>query len=777
MNNNDAMTHLSWKTARATCFLLAFTAHSITAQSSPRPVIEEIVVTSQKRSENIRDVPISVSAVDGETLRDFNIENMNDLSLMTPNVKFHVTPTITAILIRGLGTGENRGFEQSVGLIIDGVYYGRGAYLNGGLLDMERIEVLRGPQGTLFGKNTIAGALNISTGRPEHEFQGDFSYLIGDYNQRRYTAVATGPLTDTLSFRVALSDDEKDGYIYNTHTGLDEADLSNPMGRAKLRWDVFDTLSVEYAISENEVVRKGSGNQLRAATDESLQLYRQADPETETDGSNLQTSKDRPDTGGTRDIRTHALTLDWDVGDFMLTSISGLSTMHETMVIDGDFSALPLLLLNQEEDYTQLSQELRLVSPPGKFEYVVGYYYFESNLDGTFTIQSAPEGDGALVASLSSLPSDVSPAFTALSSLAGVSALSDQSIKQYDQDTTTQAIFGQATWSVTDRLSLVLGYRYGRERKTMDQQLRFENTGLLFQQFLSEEPYQVRNSRSETDKSPKFSIKYDLTENINLYATYAKGFKSGGFNPEAPRGDVVDYDAEEAITIELGSKMRLLDGAMTLNVGLFDTEFDNLQVGLFNGTAFYVGNAAAVRTRGFEMDSMLMLSENLVLTFSAGYTEAEYTTYTDGPCWSDGDDQAGPNPRERDEDGQCKQDLTGETLARAPDWNGALGVQYQFGVFDWPFRVVTGVNAMYQDDYFLALDLDPIDSQEAYTQINAQLGLRADDESWSLMFYGRNLTDEVVYLEGGDLPLFGGDHFSARDLPRTYSAELRLRWW
>ena len=429
MKNNDFVTELSCKTTRATGFILAFLAPAIMAETGSRPVIEEIVVTSQKRSENIRDVPISVSAVDGETLRDFNIESMNDLSLMTPNVKFHVTPTVTAILIRGLGTGENRGFEQSVGLIIDGVYYGRGAYLNGGLLDMERIEILRGPQGTLFGKNTIAGALNISTGQPEHEFQGDFSYLIGDYNQRRYTAVATGPLTDTLSFRIALSDDEKDGYIYNTHTGLDEADLSNPMGRAKLRWDTLETLSVEYSISDNEVVRVGSGNQLRAATDESLQLYRQADPETETDGSNLQTSKDRPDTGGTRDIRTHTLTLDWDVGEFMLTSISGFSTMHETMVIDADFSALPLLLLDQDEDYSQRSQELRLVSPPGKFEYVVGYYYFESNLEGTSIIQSAPEGDGAIVASLSGLPSGVSPAFTALSSLAGISALSDQSIQ------------------------------------------------------------------------------------------------------------------------------------------------------------------------------------------------------------------------------------------------------------------------------------------------------------------------------------------------------------
>ncbi len=757
---------------------LALFAVSISAQESGRrAVLEEVVVTAQKRSESIRDVPMSVSAIGGESLRDFNIENMNDLSLMTPNVKFNVTPVTTFINIRGLGTGENRGFEQSVGLIVDGVYYGRGSYLNGAMLDMERIEVLRGPQGTLFGKNTIAGAVNIKTGQAKQEFEGDFSYLQGDFDQQRYTAMITGPVLDTLYFRLAFSDEEKDGYIFNTHKKTDDADLSNRIWRAKMRWDALETLSVEYAVSENNVERHGGGMQLRAATDESLALYRRADPATETDDSNFQTSRDAPNDGGVRDIENHTLTIDWDIADFTLTSITGLSEMGYNVEYDGDFSAMPLLILRQDENYEQFSEELRILSPPGKFEYVAGLYYFRSTHTGHSTILSAPEGDGAFVDSISGLPVGISPLADSIVALVGTGAVEDKSIKLYDKETTTKAIFGQATWWLSDRLSVIFGYRYGEETQDMVQSLRHENTGILFRQMLNEEPYNESNSRSEADRSPKFSIKYDLTDNINLYATYAKGFKSGGFNPEATSSAVLEYEAEEATTIEVGSKMRLLDGAMTLNMGLFDTEFDNLQVALINGTAFYVGNAAAVRTRGFEMDSTVLLSPDLVLTLSAGYTDAKYSSFPDGPCQSDGDGAAGPNPRERDDNGTCKQDLTGQPLSRAPRWNGAVGIQYQFGLFDWPVRVVTGANVMYQDEHFLSVDLDPIDTQPAYTQLNVQVGFKSEDESWSLMFFGRNLTDEVVRIEANDVPLFEGDHYSIQDLPRTYSAELRWRWW
>lgn len=744
--------------------------------SKRRLVIEEVVVTAQKRSESIRDVPLSVSVLDGEALRESNIENANDLSLMTPNVKFNVTPSTTFINIRGLGTGENKGFEQSVGLIVDGVYYGRGDYLIGGMLDMQRIEVLRGPQGTLFGKNTIAGALNITTGSPEQELEGDFSMLMGDYDQQRYSAMLTGPITDSLGFRVALSSDVKDGYIYNTEKELYEANLDNIMGRAKLQWDILDTVGLEYSYSKNEVQRQGSGTQLSQTTDDSLALYRQADPETETDDSNFRTSKDYEDEGGTKDIQNHTLNLNWDIGDYSLTSISGTSNLLDDTRFDADFSAIPLLTLDQEINFSQFSEEIRLVSPPGEFEYVVGLYYFESSLKGDAIISSAPDGDAALAASFLGAPGGAGGAIGSISDLIGAGGVEDKSIKEYDQDTTTKAIFGQATWWVNDQLSLLLGYRYGRETKQMDQSLRFQNTGVLFQGFLNESPYDESNTRKEIDRSPKFSIKYDINDEINVYGTYAKGFKSGGFNPEAPNDEVLEYEAEKAVTFELGSKMRLMGGAMTLNLGLFDTTFDNLQVSLFDGTSFFVGNAAAVRTRGLEMDSMILLAENLVFTLSTGYTDARYTTFRDGPCWSDEDGMAGPNPRERDENGSCKQDLTGQVLSRAPKWNGSLGVQYHFGFADWPFRIVTGANVLYQDDYFLTIDIDPIDSQSAYTQYNAQLGLRSLNESWSLMFYGRNLTNEVVRIEAGDLPLFEGDHYSFQDLPRTISAEFRFRW-
>jgi outer membrane receptor protein involved in Fe transport len=757
--------------------------------ASKRPVIEEVIVTSQKRAENIRDVPISVSALDGEALKTNNIANMNDLSLYTPNVKFQVTPNSTFINIRGLGTGENRGFEQSVGLVIDGVYYGRGDFMLGGTLDMSRIEVLRGPQGTLFGKNTIAGALNIATGQPENEFHGDVDAMTGDFNHQRYRGAITGPLTDTLSWRLAFQDETRDGYIFNTAVDEFHANLDNQMARAKLLWEPTDNFSATLGFDVNEVSQRGDGYQISHVVGDHLEVYQSADPEAEADGNNFQASTDDERSGGTREISGQTLNLSWDIGDYNLTAITGLADMDVRQDVDADFSAHRFLFLGYLDTYEQFSQELRLTSPPGDIEYVAGLYYFRSRFKVNTSIESYADG----------APIFLGPAFGAPAAASGILSgplggivgtltgpiIDDASRKSFDQTATAWAGFGQATWYVTDRWSLIGGLRYGKETKDVDMKLTFDNTGLLYSQILGEAPYDVQDSRTETDFSPKFSTKFDFNDDINVYATYAEGFKSGGFNAQAPTDENIQFEPEEATTYELGSKMRLLDGAMTLNIGLFSTDFNNLQVTIFNGTQFIVGNAATARTQGFEFDGMWLPFENAMMTFSGGFTDATYVSYPDGPCWADGDGEAGPNPRERSEpiestpdptDSQCFQDLSGEPLTRAPKWNGSLGFDYGFSVPNLSWRLITGLNFLYQSETFLNLDNDPLDLQEATTQINAKIGVAGRDEDWFFTIHGRNLTDEIVYLEAADVPLLEGDHFNRQDLPRTISAEFRLLW-
>lgn len=759
-----------------------------------RPVIEEVVVTAQKREENIRDVPISVSAIGGEALKANNVANMNDLSLYTPNVKFQVTPNSTFINIRGLGTGENRGFEQSVGLVIDGVYYGRGDFMLGGTLDMSRIEVLRGPQGTLFGKNTIAGALNVSTGQPENNFEGDVDASSGDFNHQRYRGAITGPITDTLSWRLAFQDERRDGYIFNTFLNQNQVDLNNQMARAKLRWQPIEDFTATLGFDVNEVSQYGDGYQISHVVGDHGDVYTSADPEAEFDGTNFQTSTDEERGGGTRDVLTKTLNLSWDIGDFNIAAITGHAEMDVRQDVDADFSAHRFLFLGYVDEYEQFSQELRFTSAPGDFEYVAGLYYFKSDFIVRTNIESYGEGAGPFIGPAFGAPSVGSSLLGAplMGAVLGPS-VDGASRKFFDQQATTVAAYGQATWYATDRLAAIVGLRYGVEKKDVVMRLAHEGQSLLFEQILGEETYDTTDpdydgdetTRRETELSPKFSLKYDINDDINVYATYAKGFKSGGFNAQAPTADDLQFEPENATTIELGSKMRLLGGAMTLNIGLFDTDFDNLQVTIFNGTQFVVGNAANAITRGLEFDGMWLPFENAAVTFSGGYTDAKYGQYRDGPCWADGDGEAGPNPRERQEggnpldptdNGRCFQDLSGQPLPRAPEWNGSLGFDYSFAVPNVSWRVISGVNLLYQSETFLNLDNDPIDLQEATTQVNAKFGFAGRDEDWSLTIHGRNLTNEVIYMEAADVALLEGDHFVRQDLPRTISAEFRLLW-
>lgn len=723
---------------------------------SNRRVIEEVVVTAQKREESLSDVPLSVSALDGEAMKDANIENMNDLTLYTPNVKFNVTPNSNFVTMRGLGTGENRGFEQAVGLAVDGVYYGRSDYLLSAMLDMERVEVLRGPQGTLFGKNTIAGALNVVTGNPEDEFRGNLEILSGAYNQKRYRAMVTAPITDSMGFRFAIIDEVKEGSIYNTTLDRMEGDLDNTAWRAKFAWNPSDVFSLTLGFDHNRVGQTGAAYQLSAATDESLATYRNSDPQTETNLDYV-SSTDAPLAGGRRRMQGGYFQFDWDIGEYTMTGIGGHSELDIFQYVDADFSATPFLTFFNVDTYNQQQVELRMVSPANDFEWVAGVFYFQSHYQPNNTIEVNGSGLVGVPITIPGAPTD------------------DATYKTLDQITKSAAIFGQSTWYMTERLALITGLRYTQEKKTGDMSLTFQNTGATQQAVLGEEEYVAFEQRTEKEWTPKISLKFDATEEIMTFFAIAKGFKGGGFNAESPTDQSIQFEPEDALTIELGTKMSLFGGAMNLNMGLFNTDFNNLQVSVFNGTGFVVGNAATAVTRGLEMDGLWLLGERTTLTFSLGLTDAKYAEYTDGPCQADG--ELGPRERDTTGDGNCNfQDLTGQTLHRAPKVNGNVGFDYAIPFNNNGIDLVFGGSALYQDDYFLNLDLDPLDEQKAYWQYNGRVAVRSQDDAWTVSLNARNLTNELVQMEGADVPIFEGDHFSRVDLPRTASVELRLNF-
>lgn len=735
------------------------------AEKSSSPRLDEIVVTAQKRAENIRDVPISVSAIDSETMKNANVEDMNDLSKMTPNVRIVVRPTTTFLNIRGLGTGENAGFEQSVGLVIDGVYYGKAAYINDAFIDLARIEVLRGPQGTLFGKNTIAGAMNITTGTPAHEWGGELDMMMGELEHMRVRAVLNAPIwEDVIAARAAFAREKRDGYMYNTTRALDETKLDKSNGRIKALVEIGG-LDITASYARSLIKQNGNGYQLTVAGDDVLTAYQLFDSEVE---GNIDFVGSRNHPSFSRQISdTITLNANYDIADHTLTLIGGWSQYDFEMEVDADFGPSPFLVLLSDSSYEQSSVELRVVSPPGALEYVGGLYYFESTLDSLGGVDVFKFGDptqsvldllgpdalNALLAPV--LGGGPLPAITA-----------EEQRKAFNQSQSSYAAFGQATWYFTEDIAFVGGLRVSYEEKTVNMVHTVEGVGgapaIIFPAVNSAENYTSNLTRSEWDISPKASIKYDWDDETMLYATYARGFKGGGFNEASYVAADLEFEAEVADTFEAGVKARLLDGGMTANIGLFWTKFDNLQVAIFNGTQFIVGNAAKATTRGVEWDVAYLPLEDLMLTFNGGFTDASYDSFPDGPCTA--------------ESGENACDLGGKELARAPKWNGNLGAQWGIPLGNLPFGLFLATDLLYQGDTFLTSDLDPRDFQEAYVQWNAGLGVKDVDGAWQFTVFGRNLTDEIILIEASDVPVFTGSHWGLIDQGRTVRAEFRVNF-
>ncbi len=738
-----------------------------TVEDSGRPKLEEIIVTAQKRAENVQDVPISMTAISGEVLKDNNIENLNDLSLYTPNVKIQSIAPFGRINMRGLGSGSNRGFEQSVGLILDGVFFARLQYLTDAMLDIERVEALRGPQGTLFGKNTIAGAMNIAFGTPEESFRAEADAAIGQFKQRRFRGMATGPITsdDALKFRIAAVYDQKDGHTDNTFLGRDELNTDNQALRAKLAWDSDFGLSIVAGVTYAQFEQRSWGIQFTKLDADTRLTYGLFDDGLEDDVGNYEGQADYPGQNE-RETWTAIVQADQDIGELTLTSVTGYSTFEEVGGIDADGGPMPFITLLGTEKYTQISQEVRLASAPGDFQWQIGLYYFYSKVDVQTGVDILPIADpGSLIATTlapMALADLLGPALSGLLGPLGQPDGLENARLRFDQTQHSYAVFGQADWAITPELTLIWGGRFSYEKKSVDQEQVLNGAGIITMGVAEWEEYTNVDERTEISFAPKVSLTYHWTDDVMSYVTLAQGFKGGGYNASASTNAELEYNEENAVTYELGLKTTFLGGAARANIGGFYTIFRDLQVSVFSTTQFVVRNAADAVTRGIEFDFMVMPLEGLFVMASGAWTDAYFTSFPQGTCQNGVDQDF------------C--DLSGKRLQRAPEWTANASVNYVNPLFNLPFDLVMGVDILFQDDFFLAVDQDPLEQQKAYTQFNARIGFRADDDSWSIMVFGRNLTDEVVLVTAADAPLADGSHIGAVEPPRSFSIEATVRF-
>lgn len=572
---------------------LAISAATL-AVSAQAQQLEEVIVTAQKRAENLQDVPISVSTMSGEKIQDNTILNFAALADFVPSLHIAEASVNTNIYMRGIGSGNNRGFEQSVGMYLDGVYLGRGRQYRSALMDIERVEVLRGPQGTLFGKNTVAGAINISSASPVvgEEMQGEINASVEENGGAIYEGFLQGSLSDTLAMRAAFRYRETDGYVYNAFLEQDEGAIEETGARITLVWEPSDTFSANFKYTNMQRDRDGApsatwrylspaerqaevpnrsdfANTAYAIMDiffpdfpaiagKEFTTYKDNNyGQSKADGFGISTKPENSDDN----IENYSLNMNWEIGGGTLTSVTGYATYDYQDDVDVDWLPLQFIARYDDHDFYQFSQEFRFSADVGdRFSYTVGAYFDENELDMYSRVTVDANFDGlfpAFAALANGFPLEAAPLMpqSLLVPLTGGAYGANQFSRnhEFDQKTDSFAFFAQGTYEISDTLRMTLGLRYTEEEKdaTSVQKLGDSNCGidgnadtsiagcangynpfLAIVQATSFNTYNKNwlGSRETDDLTPSINVQWDVSDSSMLYISYSEGFKSGGFS-------------------------------------------------------------------------------------------------------------------------------------------------------------------------------------------------------------------------------------------------------
>lgn len=835
---------------------LSLPAVGTAQEATPAFVLEEIIVTAQRREETLQQVPISVRVMPGAKLEQAGLERLEEIQAYIPNLTMSETGVGNNIYVRGIGSGINPGFEQSTAMFVDGVHYGRGQLYRAPIFDMQRVEVLRGPQSTLFGKNSIAGAVSMTTRRPTREFGGSLSVsYVPEFGEREATAIISGPLTDSLAGRLSYRSRDTDGYLRNTFLNRDEPHRSEDTARLKLLWDVTDalSLSIKYELNDFDI----SGRQVEIIDDVAVGgpltyfgmltvpsvVPLQTAPDMTTvvlsgfgqDASVLDTTQDYNRTANgdfsNNDSDNFTVRATYQLGDMELTAISSSLSYKFSELCDCDFSSANGFNVFLDEEYEQFSQEIRLSSPVGEpVEWLAGVLYQTSELStldrislpaNTFLDQAAtalayPGILGQVLPAYLGLVGAVFPDAATASAAAYVDALNGNALtsvtgaaqlggslpssganRTLDQDNDALAVFGQLTWDYSDRLRLSASARYSQEKKEARRVMALTaedgspyagvpTLGLLAYSLFEVQLIGHDISGSRTDRSLDWGVnaQFELTPSNRVYLSAATGFKAGGFdgrsnalpglgtdgtdprNPLATIGPgAFEFENEDAITFEAGSKMTLLQGTAELNIALFRTEYEDLQVSIYDGVlGFNVDNAAKASIWGLELDGRWAMTDSFMVSAALGTLDFEFDDYDSGECY------VGQTP-DTTIGGQGFCDYAGQTNQYVADWSGMLSADH-FMSLGASLQLQSTVDLVFSDEYFTSQKNDPATVQEAYMKVNARVALSGADDLWEVAIFGRNLTDEKVVPYTNNTPLSdtiagANSHYGFVDPPRS----------
>jgi iron complex outermembrane receptor protein len=826
--------------------------------------LEEVVITAQKRVGTLQDVPVAVTAVSGEMIENAQVRDAKDLQQMVPSltVTTAASSTNTTFSIRSLGTSTfNPGLEGSVGIFVDGVYFARqGAAIND-FMSLDRVEVLRGPQATLFGRNTPAGVVSFVTKAPDFDFNGAAEVTAGNLSSKIVRGTVTGPITDTLAYRFDGNWNQRDGIVTNVRDGRDLNDRDRYSMRGQLLSKVSEDTTIRFIadfakISEtccaapfsfyapvSTIVIPALGGTLLPADPFAGKIAIDNPVYTNTESKGLSVQVDHKYSG------------------FDLTSITAFRQYDENQNFDADFTTLDLAgdrLVTQS--YKTFTQEIRLASTgENKLDWQLGGFFYDNKLrhdnrtpygsqlrafaDGLTRSASAPSGAITLVEQLTGTP-------------AGTFLGTGQGLRRenYAYNTKSTSGFGQVDFHVNDKLTLTIGARYTKESKNMNalvdifdpfsaiNMVTFGRQVIFSQAFtqttgLAATPANIaavsaanpaaiaqlnavataystdparnpflgltalqfnppatvpsfRRNRSENNLSGNFIVGYDATDSTNVYASWSRGFKAGGFNLSANASitGVYEFEPEIATNIELGLKTKLFDNTTRLNVALFKQDLKDFQENIFTGSGFGLANAGKVALKGAEVEFASRPVD--YLTLGGGFTymfESKYDSFTANSCYPAQAVDAGIYANAASvPSGNCGRIInttTGLPITvqnssgkdrNTPQWIGNLN-----GQLTAPMAGNLGflnASVYYVSEQNYAANQNPIRAVGAITLLNASAGIRSQDGKWSVEVWSRNLTDEK-YTQG-NFESVGqpGSVNSYLGEPRTYGVTLRTRF-
>jgi iron complex outermembrane receptor protein len=759
------------------------------AGKTPQPAVDDVisVTGARRREEAVQEVPIPVSVVDGELITEAGAFNVNRIKELVPAVQFYSSnPRNTGVNIRGLGAPfglTNDGIEPGVGYYVDGVLYARPAATTLDFIDVERVEVLRGPQGTLFGKNTAAGAILVTTRKPSFTPEYDFELAYGEDQFAQAKAGISGPLGDKVAGRISVSSTQRDGLLYNVATDEKVNDLDNLGVRTQLLVTPNDRTDITFVLDYTNQEPKGYAQVFAGAVPTLRSDYRQLETiladlgyqPPSRDPFDRLIDHNTPWKSG-NEMGGFSANVDVAVGPGTLTSTTAWRFWNWDPSNDRDYLGLPVGTLSQAPStHEQATQEIRWAGDLSKrVSGVFGLFAFDQELD-TDPVHTEQAG-AALYRFLWTAPN--TPA-------AATSALFDGYTSEITSElnTVSAALFGQIDWAITDRLHLLPGLRFNYDQKDVDFDRRVtggpaEPTAAELQQLLSVyRPQAFEADVSDSNVSGHLTLQFAATDRINAYATYATSFKSigvnlGGLPLDANNNTIVEAAAiepENVEHIEVGLKMTPSAGS-TANLTFFRTNIDDFQTQVTNsqfGVARgYLANAEKVRVQGVELDGNVNIGNSFAVRGSLAYADGEYVSFPDAP------------PPLEGTGGPASVDASGGRLPGISEWAGSLGTEYrrQGTIFNKPGEFFTGLDIYYRDDF----SSSPTPSQylniEGYSLLNLRFGFRSDNGGWSGYLWARNLLDEEYYEQLLAAPAGNGaGHYGAvLGDPLSYGATLRF---